>query len=221
MKKSVIYLSMFIFVFAARAQTHLKVNESKNQATKLLEEVSSKVKSYDNIVIEFEYDLRNLEAGIKQETRGVVNLKGEKYRLELMGTTRLFDGTKMYTVVPEDEEIIISTVSEENEKGFSVSKMLLFYEEGYRAKMDIVQNVHGRTIQYIKLFPTADNSEIEEILLGIDKQTKNIYRLIQQLKDGTQMTIKINSFKTNQPLSETLFVFQPDNYKDYYINRLN
>lgn len=221
MKKSIIYLSLLIFAFTAEAQTHFKVSESKDQATELLEAVSSKVKSYDNIVIEFEYDLRNLEAGIRQETRGVVNLKGEKYRLELMGTTRLFDGTKMYTIVPEDEEITISTVSAENEKEFSVSKMLLFYEDGYRAKMDIVQNVHGRTIQYIKLFPKDDTSEIEEILLGIDQQTKNIFKLIQQLDDGTQMTIKINSFKTNQPLSETLFVFQPENYKDYYINRLN
>lgn len=220
MKKFVIYLVLIGVVFTARAQTHLQAEES-NQAAELLNTVSSKVKSYDNIVIEFEYNLRNIEAGINQETRGKVSLEGEKYRLDLMGITRLFDGTKLYTIVPEDEEINISTYVKDKDNAFSVSGMLLFYEEGYNYEMDITQNVHGRTIQYVKLTPKDKSADIKQILLGIDKQTKHIYNLIQDRKDGTQMTIKINSFKTNEPLSGTLFVFQKDKYAGYYINRLD
>lgn len=220
MKKSLVYLLLLCVAFGAQAQTHFSAKKA-DQATALLNTVSSKVKSYDNIVIEFEYTLRNPEANIKQETRGKVSLKGEKYRLDLMGTTRLFDGKKIYTIIPEDEEINISTYEKGNTNGFSPSEMLIFYQDGYHKEMDITQNVHGRTIQYVKLTPKDKNAEIKQILLGIDQQTKHIYNLIQLLKDGTQMTIKINSFKTNQPLSETLFVFQEENYNDYYINRLD
>lgn len=220
MKKFVIYLVLVCFAFSAQAQTHLQGKKS-SQAAELLKKVSSKVKSYDNIVIEFEYNLRNVDAGINQETRGKVSLEGEKYLLDLMGITRLFDGTKIFTIIPEDEEINISTYVKGNENAFSVSEMLLFYEEGYNYEMDITQNVHGRTIQYVKLTPKDKSADIKQILLGIDKQTKHIYNLIQARKDGTQMTIKINSFKTNQPLSETLFVFQKDKYAGYYINLLD
>lgn len=220
MKKSIVYFLLICFASTAQAQDRSQEKKT-NKAEELLATVSSKVKSYENIVIEFEYSLHNTETDINQETRGKVSLKGEKYRLDLMGITRLFDGTKIYTIIPEDEEINISTYREANESPFTPSKMLLFYEEGFDYEMDIAQNVHGRTIQYIKLTPKDGSSEIKHILLGIDKQTKHIYNLIQMRDDGTQITIKIHSFKTNQPLSKTLFTFQEDKYKGYYINRLN
>lgn len=192
-----------------------------DKAKSLLDEVSDKVNAYDNIVIEFEYTVRDMETGAEQETRGDVSLKGEKYRLNLMGITRLFDGEKIYTIIPEDEEVNISTYEEGNDEGMSPSEMLTFYQEGYNFQWDITQNVHGRQIQYVKLTPTDHKSEVDWILLGIDNRTKHIYKLINKLKDGRQITIEINSFKTNQPLSKTLFTFNQEKYEDYYINRLD
>src|SRR5699024_690057 len=110
MKNLGLWVLLLCFAFSAQAQSQLQAKKTTKagKAKNLLEEVAFKVKSYDNIVIEFEYNVRNLETNLKQETRGKVSLKGEKYRLDLMGTTRLFDGEKIYTIVPEDEEIIIS-----------------------------------------------------------------------------------------------------------------
>ena len=45
--------------------------------------------------------------------------------------------------------------------------------------MDIIQNVRGRKIQYIKLNPIDSNSEISYVLLGIDINTKHVYNLIE------------------------------------------
>jgi len=77
-------------------------------AKSLLNEVSAKVKSYENIAIDFNYTLNNAKENINQETRGDVTLKGDLYILNMLGTTRVFDGKKIYTVVPEDEEVTIS-----------------------------------------------------------------------------------------------------------------
>ena len=49
----------------------------------------------------------------------------------------------------------------------------------------------------------------------------NIYKLIETGKNGTKTTITVNSFKTNEPLSKTLFTFDEKKYKDYYINKLD
>ena len=192
-------------------------------AKTLLDEVSQKVRSYDNIVISFKNTLNNAKQGVNQETRGDVTIKGDMYVLNMLGTTRIFNGKKVFNIVPEDDEVTISNYNANEDKDITPSKMLTFYENGYRYSKDIVQNVKGRKIQYIKLIPIDSNAEIKDILLGIDVQTKHIYKLIQTDSKGTKYTITVNSFKTNQPISDTLFSFDEAKYqKDgYYINRIN
>lgn len=194
---------------------------SQNDAKKLLNEVSTKVKSYDNIAIDFKYVLENTAENIKQETRGDVVLQGEKYKLNILGVTRLFDGKKLYNISDEDEEITVSTHNDEEDDTITPSKMLSFYEDGYTYAMDIIQNVKGRKIQLVKLTPIDSNSEISHVFLGIDTQTKHIYNLITIGKNDTKTVLTVNSFKTNAPLSKTLFTFDANKYKDYYVNNLD
>ncbi|WP_299557228.1 outer membrane lipoprotein carrier protein LolA [Seonamhaeicola sp.] len=194
---------------------------AQNQGKALLDEVSQKVKAYENISIDFKYTLENISENIKQETRGDVIMQGEKYKLNILGVTRLFDGTKLYTISPEDEEVTISTEGEDEEDAITPSKMLSFYEDGYTYELDIQQNIKGRKIQYVKLIPIDSNSELKSILLGIDAQTKHIYNLIQIGKNGAKTTLTVNSFKTDQPISKTLFTFDANKYQDYYINKLD
>lgn len=212
--KNLIFITLAIFTISLQAQNSTK-------AETLLNEVSSKVKAYDNMVIDFKYTLENKAANVNQETRGDVSIKGEKYVLNLMGTTQMFDGEKVYTIIPEDEEINISTYIEEEENNITPSKMFTFYEEGYNYEMDVAQNVNGRNIQYVKLTPKDSDAEVKNILLGIDSQTKHIYNLIQTQDNDTKITITVKSFKTDQELSTNLFTFREDRYEDFYINRLD
>ena len=194
---------------------------AQNKAKTLLNQVSQKVKSYDNVSIDFKYVLENTTEKIKQETKGDVIMEGEKYKLNILGVTRLFDGKKLYNISTEDEEVTISTEKDNDEGAITPSKMLSFYEDGYTYAMDIEQNINGRKIQLVKLTPIDSKSEIKYILLGIDTQTKHIYNLMQIGKNGTKTTLTVNSFKTNEPLSKTLFTFDASKYKGYYINKLN
>ncbi|MEP2935231.1 MAG: outer membrane lipoprotein carrier protein LolA [Gilvibacter sp.] len=213
MKKIVVLIALVLCGSLAVAQ----------DAKTLLDEVSQKVRSYDNIVISFKNTLNNSSQGVNQETRGDVTIKGDMYVLNMLGTTRMFNGKQVFNIVPEDEEVTISNYNAKEDKEITPSKMLTFYENGYRYSKDIVQTVKGRKIQYIKLEPIDSNAEIKDILLGIDVQTKHIYKLIQTDAKGTKYTITVNSFKTNQPISGTLFSFDEAKYaKDgYYINRIN
>lgn len=211
--KKLAFLVLILFTFSSYAQ----------DAKSLLNEVSAKAKSYDNIQIDFKYNLNNVKEKVNQDTRGDVTLSGNKYILHMMGTTRLFDGKKIFTIVPEDEEVTISTYNAQDDKDVTPSKLLTFYEKGYTSKMDVVQNVKGRKIQFVKLIPIDSKAEMKEVLLGIDVQTKHIYKLIQTDAKGTKYTLTVNSFKTNQPLSKTLFTFDEAKYKQdgYYINKLD
>lgn len=191
------------------------------RAKNLLDQVSAKIKSYNNIVIDFKYTLTNTKENINQESKGNVTLQGNKYVLNFMGATKIFDGKKTYTIVPEDEEITISSINDADEKAITPNKMLTFFNKGYKYVWDIQQNINGRKIQMIKLIPTNTKDQRKEILLGIDTQTKTIYNLIEVGKNGTRTTLTVNSFKTNQPLSKNQFTFVAGKYPNYYINKLD
>lgn len=201
--------------------TTLTIQAQDKKAKELLDEVTAKIKSYDNIVIDFKYSLTNTKENINQESKGNVTISGNKYVLNFMGATKIFDGKKTYTIVPEDEEVTISSSNENDEKSITPNKMLTFFNSGYKYSMDIVQNVKGRKIQYIKLVPNNAKDQRKEVLLGIDVQTKHIYNLIEVGKNGSKTTLTVNSFKTNQPLSKNQFTFVPSKYPNYYINKLD
>ena len=211
---------ILILAFITLSFTAFSQNDTK--AETLLTEVSNKIKSYKNISIDFKYELNNVnEENMNQETRGDVVIEGEKYKLNILGITRIFDGKTLYTISPEDEEVTISSDNSDEESTISPSDMLSFYEDGYTYQMDIIQNVKGRKIQYVKLSPMDTNSEIKHVLLGIDATTKHIYNLIEVGKNGTKTTLTVNSFQTDQPISKTLFTFDESKYEDYYINRID
>lgn len=193
--------------------------QNSDKAKRMLDEVYNKIISYDNIYIDFKYNLDNIVENINQETKGNVTLAGGKYVLNYLGATKMYDGNKTYTIVPENQEVTIESTAEED-SALTPSKMLTFYKKGYTYKWDIQQNIRGRKIQYIELKPQKANSEAKQILLGIDVQTKHIYNLIEIGKNNTKTTITINSFKTNQPVSANLFKFDREKYKKegYYIS---
>ena len=193
------------------------------QSNALLGEVSAKVRSYDNIQIKFKYNLNNQKEGVSQETFGDLTLLDDKYVINMLDITRMFDGTSIYTIVPEDQEVTISLYNPEDEKDITPSQMLTFYEKGYDSKMGVVENIRGRKIQFVKLTPIDSNAEIKKIHLGIDKKTKHIYKLIQIDSKGTKYTLTVQSFKTNLPLSKSLFTFDQQKYTTdgYYINKLD
>lgn len=207
------------FVFLLSITSIQAQNSQKAKA--LLDEVSAKVKSYENIVIDFKYALNNQKENINQESKGNVALQGNLYNLNFMGVTKIFDGKKVYTIVPEDEEISISKYDENDKDAVTPNKMLTFFSSGYKYNWDILQNIKGRKIQYVKLVPISSKDQRKEILIGVDVQTKNIYNLIEIGKNGTRTTLTVNSFKTNQPLSKNHFTFAESKYPNYYINRLD
>jgi len=137
---------------------------------------------------------------------------------------------KLYTINPDDEEVTISTEDLDEESTITPNKILTFFEEGYEFKMDITQDVtvvdyyEQRTrklLQYIKLIPIDSDSEIDFILLAIEKKNNRIYKSIEKGKNGTTTTYTITSFEVDLPLKDDLFLFNKKYFKDYYINDID
>jgi len=213
MRKQIVLL-----LFTSVLSIQLNAQDTK-AAQKLLDEVSTKIASSETMTFEFDYVLENRQENIKQETNGSVTVSGDLYKLLFLGAEQLFDGKKTYTIIPENEEITITSVEETEDIGINPSKLLYFYKEGYAFQWDIKQNVMGRTIQFIKLIPTEENKDVDYLLLGIDTVKKTIYRLIEIGSNQTRTTLTISNFVPNVKLTSNFFEFDASLYPDYYINQ--
>lgn len=211
MKKIVWICFVFLVPFTLQAQ-------SPEAAKKLLDDVSRTIASFENLSFDFTYVLENRQENIRQETTGSATIKGDQYKISFLGNEQLFDGEKTYTIIPENEEITISSPDDDSGFGINPSELLVFYKTGYAYQWDIKQNVKGRPIQFIKLIPNEENREVKYLLLGIDMRTKVIYRLIEIGNSETRTTLTLKNLRTNIPLNSDFFTFDDTKYTDYYIN---
>lgn len=208
-------LALFLVAFAPVGNTPAK---DKNKAKALLDKVVTKAKSYKNMVIDFKYAINNSAENVNQENKGTVMLQGNKYVLSFMGVTKIFDGKKIYTIVPEDEEITVTNNDESDPNTMSPNKIFTFFKKGFKYSMDIKQPMAGKTIQYVKLTPSSVTDKRKEILIGIDTKTNHIHNLIEVGKNGTRTTLTVTTFKFNQTLAKNQFTFVKAKYPNYYIN---
>ena len=214
--KNIIFLIIIIIT-----SNNLIISQNAEEAEILLNKVSENIKSYDNIYINYTYTLSNLEEDINQTNKGSFVTEGDNWKFVMLGVTRIFDGEKLYTISPDDEEVTISTQNPDDESTITPNKMLYFYEEGYNFEMDIVQYVGRKKIQFVKLVPMDSDAEIKYILLGIDVEFNQIYKVIETGINDTQTTIAIVDFEVNLLLEESLFVFDREKYFEelnYYEN---
>ena len=212
--KKIISFFLFVICFNLQAQDAVK-------AKALLDKVSATAKSYKNIQIDFTYKLENTKEKVNQNSKGNVTLSGSQYVLNFMGVTKLSDGKKIYTISTEDEEISISNIGGSDDDADTPAKMLTFFNKGFKYALDISQNVLGKKIQYVKLMPISSKDDRKQILVGVDTKTNQIYNTITQSKNGTKITLSVNTFKTNQALPKNQFTFVASKYPNYYINKLD
>ena len=203
----------FVFLVSLPLQ-----GQSPEVAKKLLDDVSETIASFENLSFDFSYVLENRQENIRQETTGSAAIKGDQYKISFLGNEQLFDGEKTYTIIPENEEITISSPDDDSGFGINPSELLVFYKTGYAYQWDIKQNVKGRLIQFIKLIPNEENREVKYLLLGIDMRTNVIYRLIEIGNSETRTTLTLKNLRTNIPLNSGFFTFDDSKYPDYYIN---
>ena len=184
----------------------------------LLDKVSKNMLSKDNMSFEFVYKLENSKEKISQEINGNAQISGEKYKLNFMDIQQIYDGNKTYTIIPENEEINIDSGDGNSDLMIKPTNLITFYTSGYGYEWDIKQIVMGRTIQYVKLLPIEENTDVKYLLIGIDINNLILYKIIEIGKNGTNTTLKIINQSYNTALPKNHFKFNPESYKDYFIN---
>ena len=210
MKKTILILLIYLNCNSIYSQ-----NDSR--AISLLDKVSEKIDSSVSFKISFTYTLENINEGINQNSDGSIIIKEDNYLLDFMGIKQLSDANKIYSIVPENEEIIISNIEDEDNNTIKPSKLLVFYRDGYLILWDKKEIIDDNVIQFVKLIPIDSVSDIDYLLLGVNTTTNDIKKLIEIGKNQTKTILSVMSIEYDILIEDDLFVFNKDNYPTYYI----
>lgn len=212
MKNILFLIALFIFNIV------LAQNDSK--AENLLNKVSEKIDNAKSYQIDFTYTLENTLEGINQDSKGTIIIENDNYLLNFMGINQICDSEYIYTIVEENEEVLISSIGNEDEQTIKPSQLLKFYRNGYLLLWDKIEISYEERIQFLKLIPIDSYSETSYLLLGINVSENNISKLIEIGKNKTKTILKVDSIIYNPEIKDNLFVFNKNEYKNYYIENL-
>ena len=192
------------------SQNDLKVEQ-------LLDKVSFNIDQSKSYSLNFSYII---DDDIAQKRKGNIIISKNKYILEFLGVKQISDSNFIYTIVPENQEVMISKIQKEAEENISPSNILKFYRQGYEIEMDQLKVESGLSIQFLKLTPNFSDSEISHIFLGININNNNIYKVIEVGKNNSKTMLKIENISYNLKINEDAFDFKEDDYEGYYIEKI-
>ena len=208
-------ISFGVLMVATTASLSAQKIDAK--AKTILDAVATNYKSKDNVYFKFVYGTGTNKKVSKTEP-GIFYSAKDQYKLKIMGTEQIFDGNKIYNISEEDQEITVAKPTA-NEQMFSPLNYIEQYKKGYNVKYIGKLKVNGVNSDYIKMTPIKSNG-IKEVNLFINAAKKQIVKIEQFSSDNAVSVIAINDYKENQKLSNTMFTFDKENYKNYFVTEL-
>lgn len=214
MKKCIIFIGVILSTSVLFAQTDMKDPKAKE----ILDKLSKETKSYATIFSDFSFTMENQQEDITETYEGKVWIKGDKYRLTLMGTQTYCDGKTIWTHIVESDEVNVNNRNLED-KSFLNNPRSIFsmYEEGYKYTLKGHVEIEKESYNIIELYPEEvdqglqagknSSSEMSKIKLLINSKTNRVSSFTYYTKDGNVYTIELKNFKPNIPMADTEFTF--------------
>jgi outer membrane lipoprotein-sorting protein len=190
------------------------------KAKEILDKLSVTTKSYKTIQIDFSFTLENKKNNVNQTNEGQVTIKGKSYRLHMpVFSMEVFcDGTTSWSYLTEAKECNISNVEEDKEGALNPANIFTIYEKGFTFTYIGEENLAGKVVEVLDLFPTDKTKEFVRVRLYIDKAKSQIAKAQTFNKDGNTYTLVLKTMKTNIELKDDFFKFDKSKYPGVEIN---
>jgi outer membrane lipoprotein-sorting protein len=214
MKKIKYLMLPLFFVSIFGIKVNAQIDESK--AKTILDGVSAKMKSYTTMKIAFSYNMVNTKTNVNETKTGTIQIKGNKYHLEIGGQTVFCDGKTVWTYIKDDNEVNINNVSTQDD-AINPTTILNNYSLNYKPKWMKEMIDGGKTIEVIDMTPLKGKSYYK-VRLNIDKVVQQITSTIVYDKNGSTYTYTISTFTSNVTMDDAIFTFNKANYPNVETN---
>ncbi|MEO6303576.1 MAG: outer membrane lipoprotein carrier protein LolA, partial [Bacteroidia bacterium] len=190
------------------------------KAKAILDDLSKTTKAYKTITADYAFIILNKDKKPVEKQAHKVQVKGNKFKLDIPGNTIICDGTTLWNYNKDAKEVTIKTFESTNEDQLNPSKIFTMYESGYKFKYNKEEKVGTAMCHVIDLYPSVkpEKKKFHTVQLYVDKVKKQVVKLVMQMKDGGQNVYEIKTFKPNLEIADNAFVFDTKSLKPDQIN---
>ena len=209
MRKIILFGFLLAFAWNGFAQQDAK-------AKKILDEVSTKMRSLETLSVDFLFTMENKAMEISEKNEGKLELKGQKYRVDLpdVGVKVYSDGETLWNYMEDANQVTVSYLEEGGSELMDPSTVFTIYEKGFRSNYSGEKKEGNKSFHQIELFPDSPEYEVEKILISIDKDENIIKSALLHGTDGNLYGVEVTNLDTDKPMPDSYFVFNPKEYND-------
>jgi outer membrane lipoprotein carrier protein len=205
---------LFVLFFISFS-SFINAQDQDPKAKAVLDDVSKTTKSYKTILADVVFTVLDKDKKpVEKPQNWKVQVKGQKFRLEIPGSTIVCDGKTLWNYNKDAKEVTIKNFNSESDEQ-NPSKIFTMYESGYKYKYDKEQKVGTATAHVIDLYPAVkpEKKKFHTVKLFVDKTKKQILQMKMMMKDGGTQEYTIKSMKPNTEMPDNMFVFDMKGFK--------
>ncbi len=201
MKKTILFLLISL------STTDLLFAQNDPNAKKILDAVSTKVKSYKGITGAFTIKSITSKGKDNGTKTGNISIKGQKYILKQGKTEIICDAAKIYNF--DGSKTVTITPVEESGQTLSPQNLLSnFYDKDFTYKL-----VSSKTAFHeVELVPNDKRKNFVKVNIFIDKVKNMITKARILDKSSNTIEFTLNNINTNATLADNLFTFDKNHY---------
>lgn len=208
----ILLLGFFTFFGFTGFSQNNSLGKSDPAAKVILDNVSAKFKTYKTVTANFTLTITNGNDQVQGSKKGVVYMKGSRYKVDVSDQEMYSDGDNIWTFDKSANEVQL-TKFDPNSNTITPQKMFTnFYDKDFLYKLNGETRKGGKTVQEIELTPVDKTKTFFKVLVEVDKNSKNILSTKVFDKNGNRYAYTVTSMKVNSNLPDTLFVFNAKNH---------
>jgi outer membrane lipoprotein carrier protein len=204
MKKS-IFAALLMFVGT------YSYSQYDPKALEILEAMSKKYKAIPTFEANITTGLVNESEGVKEEFKGKITVKGDKFKLLLDDQEIINNGTTVWTYLPSAKEVNIDNFDPGSDD-VNPTKIFDMYKKGFKYLYIADKTEGGVVCEEIDLVPEKKDAQYFKIKMMIVKKDKSIQSWTMFDKAGNRFIYTITKFNPNIKLDDTFFTFDPKKY---------
>lgn len=185
---------------------------AQNPALAILEKAGETYKQTCGVHAEFNIEVFEYGGASSAQLQGEIQLKGEKFKLDVGEMITWFDGKNQWFYLVEIQEVNLSNPGPEDLIMMNPLMVFQLYKYGFDARYAGEKKLGSKLTQLVELIPQEAYSDIQRIEIYFDKQTYQALRIRIRNKDLSGSTININKYLTDQHYPDDMFVFQQKAY---------
>jgi outer membrane lipoprotein-sorting protein len=203
MMKKLYYLVVALVMIAGSVEAQNDAN-----AKKVLDAVSSKLKTFKGISANFSYLSKSRSGKVNNNVAGKIAIKGQKYYIK-QGATEIFsDGAKTWNY-NGNNEVTVSTPDADNQTLTPQKLLSNFYDKDFTYRLvSSTGNFHE-----IEMMPIDKRKNFQKVNVFVDKTKTMITKARILDKSSNTIEFALNTINTNASIPDNTFVFNKSKYK--------